>query len=272
MRCKRGRCEETPLAEVIKTLYGESGFILISDMATNLKVLGIVGARSGSKSIPHKNIRPLFGKPLMAWIIEAARNSPHVTRLILSTDSPEYAEIGKKYGAEAPFMRPFRFANDTASDIDYLTHAVKWVEENENWKPDVVLRLPPTTPLCTTASINACIEHLINDPDATSARTIVTASKHPYKLWKINGDVLEPFVPREWSGLKEPSATARQFYNVNAYSHVDVIAVRRDTLMKEGLLTGKKTKYVMLNKADVVDIDTEHDFMLAEHLLKKRLA
>ena len=78
-------------------------------------------------------------------------------------------------------------------------------------------------------------------------------------------------MPKEWSGLLEPSATARQFYNVNAYSHVDVIAVRRDTLMEDGLLTGKKTKFVMLNKMDSVDIDTEYDFLIAEQLLKKRI-
>ena len=196
-----------------------------------LKVLGVVGARSGSKSIPHKNIKQLFGKPLMAWIIEAAKNSPYVTRLVLSTDSPEYQAVGRTYGAETPFLRPAEFANDTASDIDYLTHAVGWLEKNEGWKPDIVLRLPPTTPLCTTASINACVEHLINDRDATSARTVTTAGKHPYKLWRIIGEELHPFVPKEWSGLAEPSATARQFYNVNAYSHVDVIAVRRDTFI-----------------------------------------
>ena len=235
------------------------------------KILGIIGARSGSKSIPHKNIKPLLGKPLMAWIIEAAKRSKYLTRVVLSTDSPEYAEIGKKYGAETPFLRPAEYATDTASDIDYLTHAVRWLEENEGWVPDIVLRLPPTTPLCTTASIDACIEHLLNDSETTSARTITTASKHPYKLWKISGEVLEPFVPKEWSGLKEPSATARQFYNVNAYSHVDVIAVRRDILMNDGLLTGKKTKYHMLKKMDAVDIDTEYDFLVAEELLKRKL-
>src|SRR3989339_2096135 len=101
----------------------------------DIKVLGIVGARSGSKSIPHKNIRPLLDKPLMAWIIEAAKNSKYISRLILSTDSSEYARIGRQYGAETPFARPAEFANDTASDIDYLTHAVQWMEENENWKP-----------------------------------------------------------------------------------------------------------------------------------------
>lgn len=238
--------------------------------SSQLRVLGVVGARSGSKSIPHKNIRPLLGKPLMGWIIDAAKRSPYVTRLILSTDSPEYAEIGRRFGAETPFLRPAELASDTASDMDFLRHAVSWLEEHEGWKPDVVLRLPPTSPLCTTASINACVEHLINDPEATSARTITTAPKHPYKLWEIKGDTLHPFIPKEVTGLSEPSGTARQFYNRAAYAHVDVVAVRRDVLMNNGLLTGPKVKFHLIKKEDAVDIDTEHDFLLAEILLKKR--
>ncbi|MDP3794500.1 MAG: acylneuraminate cytidylyltransferase family protein [bacterium] len=234
------------------------------------KVLGIVGARSGSKSIPHKNIRALLGKPLLAWIIEAAKRSPYVTRLILSTDSPEYAAIGRQYGAETPFLRPAEFASDTATDMDYLSHAASWLETNEGWVPDIILRLPPTSPLCATESINACIEHLINDSEATSARTITTAPKHPYKLWQIQGEQLLPFIPKEVTGFAEPSGMARQFYSPAAYSHVDVIAVRRDTLMEHGLLTGPKVRYHVLKKEDAIDIDTEHDFLLAEILLKRR--
>lgn len=238
--------------------------------ASDLKILGVVGARSGSKSIPHKNIRPLFGKPLMAWIIEAAKRSPHITRLILSTDSPEYGEIGRRYGAETPFLRPPEFASDTASDIDYLQHAVRWLEEKEGWKADIVLRLPPTSPLCRTESISACVKLLLDDPEATSSRTVTTAPKHPYKLWKAEGEVLLPFVAKEVTGLSEPSAFARQFYNVDVYSHVDVIAVRYDTLMKEGLLTGGRTRYHKIDKKEAIDIDTENDFRLAELMLKKQ--
>lgn len=235
-----------------------------------MNVLGIVGARSGSKSIPHKNIKPLLGKPLMAWIIEAAKKSKYVTRLVLSTDSEEYAAIGRTYGAETPFLRPAELANDSASDIDFLTHTVDWLEKNESWAPDIILRLPPTTPLCATTSIDACIELLMNDPEATSARTITPAPKHPYKLWKIEGDHLVPFIPKELTGYDEPSNMPRQAFPP-AYAHVDVIAVRRDTLMKEKLLTGKKTRYHKLAKLDAVDIDTEIDFMVAELLLKRRL-
>ncbi len=233
-------------------------------------ILGVVGARSGSKSIPHKNIRPLMGKPLMSWIIEAARRSPLVSRVVLSTDSPEYQEVGRRFGAEAPFLRPAELASDTASDIDYLAHAVQWLEQNENWKPDIILRLPPTTPLCKTETIDACIQLLLDDPTATSARAIAPAPKHPYKLWKIKGDEILPFIPKEVTGFTEPSNMARQFYKPAAYAHIDVIAVRHNTLMKEKLLTGTRTRYHMLDKKDAIDIDTENDFLLAEILLKEK--
>ena len=235
-----------------------------------MNILGIVGARSGSKSIPNKNIRPLLGKPLMAWIIEAAKQSKHVTRLLLSTDSKEYAEIGKKYGAETPSLGPAEFASDSASDIDFLTHAVAWLEEHEQWKADIILRLPPTTPLCTPESIDACVELLLNDTDATSSRTIAPAPKHPYKLWKTEGEMLVPFIPKEMTGFDEPSNMPRQSFPL-AFAHIDVIAVRYDTLMRDHLLTGKKVRYHKLAKADAIDIDTETDFLLAELLLKKRL-
>ncbi|MDP3770367.1 MAG: acylneuraminate cytidylyltransferase family protein [bacterium] len=239
--------------------------------SSQLNILGVVGARSGSKSIPHKNIRPLLGKPLMGWIIEAAALSDRISRLILSTDSPQYAEVGRTYGAATPFLRPMELADDNASDIDYLTHAVAWLEKNEGWKADIILRLPATSPLCTTESINICVDLLINDPEATSSRTITSASKHPYKLWTIKDNQLVSFIPKELTGFDEPSNMPRQAFPP-AFAHVDVIAVRYDTLMRDHLLTGNKVLFHKLSKEDAVDIDTENDFLMAEILLKKRLA
>ncbi len=238
-------------------------------MSRPLNILGIVGARAGSKSIPNKNIKPILGKPLMAWIIEAAKNSKYINKLILSTDSEKYARLGREYGAETPFIRPAKFADDKASDVDFLTHAVDWLEKNAGYKADIILRLPPTTPLCKTSHINGVIEILLNDPSATSARTITPAPKHPYKLWKTEGDVLVPFIPKEITGFAEPSNMPRQAL-VPAFAHVDAIAVRYDTLMRERLLTGSRVRYFKIDKADSIDIDTENDFLLAEILLKNR--
>lgn len=235
----------------------------------NLNILGVVGARSGSKSIPGKNIKPLLGKPLIAWIIEAAKKSKYLTRLILSTDSEKYARLGKKLGIEVPFIRPKKYANDRADDISYLTHATSWLEKHEGWKPDIILRLPPTSPLCKTESIDACIKLLIDNPNASSSRTIVPAPKHPYKLWKIEAEELKPFIDKKLTGFSEPSNVARQLLPP-AYAHVDVIAVRYDTLMRDHLLTGKRVRYHLIDKDEAIDIDTKTDLMLAEILLKKR--
>lgn len=239
-------------------------------MTNSLNILGVVGARSGSKSIPNKNIKPLLGKPLMAWVIEASKKSKYLSRLILSTDSEDYAKIGRKLGIEVPFIRPKKYAGDRADDIAYLTHAVRWLEKNEDWKADIIVRLIPTTPLARSESIDACIKLLLDDSEATSARTIKTAPKHPYKLWKIVGDQLKPFVPQKLTDFKEPSNVARQLLPP-VYSHVDVITVRYDTLMKDRLLTGKRIRYHKLDQEDAIDIDSEIDFLLAELLIKRRL-
>lgn len=237
-------------------------------MDRDLKVLGVVGARSGSKGIPDKNIKPLLGKPLMAWIIAAAKKSKYLSRLILSTDSEKYAKIGRKLGIEVPFIRPKKYATDRADDIAYLTHAVWWLEKNEGWRADIIVRLIPTTPLARAESIDACIKLLIDDASATSARTIKPAPKHPYKLWRIIGDELKPFVPKELTGFEEPSNVSRHLLPP-AYTHVDVIAVRYDTLMRDRLLTGGRVRYHLIDH-DAVDIDTEMDLTLAEILLRKQ--
>ena len=237
--------------------------------SSGVKVLGVVGARSGSRNIPHKNIRPLLGKPLLAWIIEAAKASTYVTRLVISTDSPEYAEIAKKYGAEAPFLRPKELAADTVPDFDYLYHAATWLRDNEGWEADIILRLPPTTPLCRTESIDACIQLLLDDPNADSSRTVTVATKHPYKLWRATeAGYIEPFLSEELTGFKDAHNMPRQAFPM-AYQHVDVIALRWNTLVEKKAMAGEKIAYHAIPKSEAIDIDSEIDFFIAEQLLKR---
>ncbi len=206
----------------------------------------------------------------MAWIIEAGKRSDYVTRLILSTDSLEYAKIGRTYGAETPFMRPAELAQDAVPDFDYLYHAATWLRDNEGWQADIILRLPPTSPLCTKEHIDECVKLLIDDPSADSSRTITKASKHPYKLWKRNGEYLEPFLSEEFTGLKDAHNLPRQSFP-EAYQHVDVIALRWKTLVEDRAMAGAKVRYHIIPKTEAVDIDSETDFLLAELLLKKKL-
>lgn len=234
-----------------------------------MNVLGVIGARAGSKTIPDKNIRPLLGKPLFAWIAGAAKASKYVNRLIMSTDSPRYATLAREYGIEVPFMRPAELAADNVPDFDYLYHAAAWVHEHESWKADIIIRLPPTTPLCTPGHIDSCVELLLNDQDADSSRTVVPASKHPFKLWRTEGEYLVPFLSEEYTGLKDAHNMPRQSFP-EAFQHVDVIALRWKTLMIDRAMAGSKVRYHRVPKNEAIDIDSEVDFLIAEILLKKR--
>ncbi len=238
-------------------------------MTTGLKILGVVGARSGSVGLPHKNIKLLLGKPLLAWIIEAAKASKYITRVVLSTDSEEYAAIGRQFGAETPFMRPRELAENHVPDFDWLHHAAVWLRDNENWQADIIVRLPPTSPLCTTEDIDACIKLLLLDPNADSAYTVLEATKHPYKMWRTqnNGEYIEPFLSEDFTGIKDAYNKPRQSYP-KAYMYIDSSAIRWRTLVDRRSMAGEKVRYRIISEA--VDIDTAEDFKRAEKILRAR--
>lgn len=235
-----------------------------------LQVLGVVGARSGSKGVPHKNIRPFAGIPLMAWIINAARQSHLTSRVIVSTDSEEYAEIARHYGAEAPFLRPAELAADTSMDLEYLVHALDWLEQHERYRPDIVLRLLPTSPLQQPEDIDGCIQALVNDPDADSAVVIAEARQHPEKALKLKDDGHGGHYLITYVGESSRAVTpiARQQYP-KAYFRANVIASRIGTIREQQSLTGEHVRYHIIPQERALDIDSPSDFFIAEQLLKR---
>ncbi|OGY65327.1 MAG: hypothetical protein A3A16_02675 [Candidatus Harrisonbacteria bacterium RIFCSPLOWO2_01_FULL_44_18] len=238
-----------------------------------MRVLAIVPARGGSKGIPRKNIRPLLGKPLIAWTIEEAKKSRLLNRIIVSTDDSEIAEVAKQYGAEAPFLRPPEISHDFSTDVEFLVHTLDWLKENEDYEPDIILRLPPTSPLRAAAHINEGIQKLLDTPDADAVRPICEAPKHPYKLWKISDDqrFLEPFLPKSFTGFDEPHNLPRQLFP-KVYIHTGAMDVMRLRTIKEQKSTsGKKLAYFFMDPADSINIDSPIDFEMAEFFLKKRL-
>lgn len=235
----------------------------------NFNIVAIIGARSGSKSIKDKNIKPLLGKPLMAWVIEAAKRAKYLDRVIVSTDSPKYAEIARKYGAETPFLRPKEISGDTATDLEYLTHAVNWLQTHDNWKPDIIFRVMPTSPLTKAEYFDRAVEILVENPEIDSVRVISLALEHPYKMWRIENEKLKSFLPKEFTGFDEPMNLPRQLFP-KAYRHGGIISIRYNTLMKLHSLNGKKIGYFEIPPEENVDIHSELDFLLAEILLKKR--
>src|SRR5208337_4643829 len=127
-------------------------------LCNSKKVLALIPARGGSKGVPRKNIRPLLGKPLIAWTIEEAKKSRYIDRIVVSTEDEEIAGVSAHYGAEVPFLRPEEMAKDESPTLDCVVHALNWMRDKENYIPDLLLLLEVTAPLKTFEDIDSAIE------------------------------------------------------------------------------------------------------------------
>lgn len=236
-----------------------------------MNILALIPARSGSKSIPDKNIRLLLGKPLIAYSIEHALKSRYINRVILSTDSEEYAVIGRKYGAETPFLRPPEISGDRSLDIEFFIHALDWLKEHENYEPDFCVHLRPTHPLRNISDTERMIGMLIKDPDADSIRSLVrNKSIIPYKMWLMNeANEITPLLQIE--GVKEPYNSPRQTLPVTYFQNASVDVIRTESIVNKRSLSGDKILgYIM---EEDCDIDYEEDFIKVERkLISERLA
>lgn len=227
-----------------------------------MNVLAVIPARSGSKSVPHKNIREIGGKPMLAYSIEHARESKYINRIILSTDSPRYAEIGEKYGAEIPFIRPEQYATDTALDIEVFFHCLTFLKEKEEYIPDIVVQLRPTYPIRNVEDIDHMIELLLRNKQADSARSIAPAKEIPYKMWHMDEQgVLSPVMTQIPECYNMPRQQLPKVYYQNAC--IDV--VRGRVILEEYSMSGKRILGYEMNKN--YDIDTEEEFIKAEEYL-----
>jgi CMP-N-acetylneuraminic acid synthetase len=149
-------------------------------------ILGLIPARGGSKGIPDKNIKPLNGKPLIAYTIEAALKSQLLTQVVVSTDSNQIASVAQKYGATIPFKRPLDLAQDDTPALSVVQHAITQLFTMPLGKEDIVILLQPTSPLRTTQHIDEAITVLLQRPDATAVVSVHPARRHPSCVVKIN--------------------------------------------------------------------------------------
>jgi CMP-N-acetylneuraminic acid synthetase len=234
-----------------------------------LNIMGIVGIRSGSKGVPDKNIRPLAGKPLVGWILDAASQSKYLNRTVVSTDSEAYAAIAKSYGADVPYLRPAELAADDSPEYEYVRHMVEWLERNEGYRPDIVVRMMATVPLQSTQDIDAVIRTLLDDPKADSAVAIAEARQHPMKALKLveDGDGGKKLVSYFSESGREVTPIARQGY-AKAYFRANIIGCRRRVIFETNSLTGDLVRPHIIPQNRAVDIDNEIDFYMVEHLLR----
>jgi len=183
------------------------------------KIIAIIPARSGSKTLPDKNIKDLSGHPLIAYSIAAAKISKKIDRVIVSTNSQEYANIAKRYGAEIPFIRPDEFSTDTSTDKDFLVHAMNWLKENEGGAPEYWVHLRPTTPLRDVVVIDNAIDEIMKDNGATSLRSGHKIPESPLKWFVKDNSYFKGLTSGEDYNL--PKESFKQVYIPDGF--VDIV-------------------------------------------------
>lgn len=224
----------------------------------------IIPARAGSRGVKNKNIRCLNGYPLLAYSIAAAKLCPDVTRIIVSTDSEEYAKIARYYGAETPFLRPAELAGDKSKDIEFMEHAIRWLYENEGILPEYFMHLRPTYPLREQDIVNAATGKIKADPTATSLRSAHHSLETPYKWFSLRKD---GYYKCLFGGLtldeaNNPRQDFPEVYIPDGY--VDII--KTEFIVKNHLMHGDRViGYVV---PDGVDIDTMKDIRYIEDYME----
>ncbi len=237
-------------------------------MVKKPEILAVIPARGGSKGIPRKNIKLFAGYPLISYSITAALQSKYVTRIIVSTDDEEIAGVAREWGAETPFLRPSELAQDQTTDLPVFQQALAWLKEHENYTPDLVIQLRPTSPIRPRACIDEAVELMLAHPEADSVRGVVPSGQNPHKMWRLHGEA-KPMTPLlEVEGIAEPFNAPRQILPPTYWQtgHIDVIRPR--VITEQGSMSGKTILPYLIDPRYTVDIDTPFDWMRYEWLVR----
>jgi N-acylneuraminate cytidylyltransferase len=230
-------------------------------MLNGKRVIAVIPARGGSKSVPGKNVQPLGGKPLLAWSIEVARQVSEIDRIIVSTDDAQIASVGRAHGAEV-YTRPPHLATDEALVIDALKDLLQTLQA-EGEKPEWVTLLEPTCPLRTADDVRDCLK-LVGQGVYDSVATFKDAELNPHRAWRLVDGVPEVFIAGAVPWL--PRQKLPKAYQLNGAVYV----FRASLLAREAksLLVGKLGA-VLMPRERSQDIDDSVDFTIVEALLKK---
>jgi CMP-N,N'-diacetyllegionaminic acid synthase len=227
-------------------------------MYKSKSVLAVIPARGGSKGIPGKNIRPLHGKPLIAWTIDAAKKSKFIDKLIVSSDSAEIIKICESFGCEAPFVRPAELAKDDTPGIEPILHAIGEIKDF-----DLVVLLQPTSPLRSSVDIDQAISKCIDD-NAPSCVTVCEADTHPYWTYKMDdADKLVSFVSD--APVIHTRQTLPKCFQLNGAVYVAFT----EFLQRHKTFISKETVAVEMPKDRSIDIDNEVDFNLSDVIIER---
>jgi CMP-N,N'-diacetyllegionaminic acid synthase len=223
-----------------------------------LNAVAIVPARAGSQRVPGKNVAPLAGHPLIAYTIAAARESGLFDAVIVSTDSEAIADVARRYGAEVPRLRPVEMAGATSPDIEWVRHAL----EGADWEVFSLLR--PTSPFRTAATIRRAWDRFTAVPDADSLRAVRPVREHPGKMWRVTGELMEPFVPQtpgEVPTHSRQTAALEQLYVQD--SSLEIAWTR---IVADGEIAGRRVVPFFCEGVEGLSIDYPDDLERAEAL------
>ena len=229
------------------------------------EVVAIIPARSGSKGVVDKNIKLLAGHPLIAYSIAAAQLANEINRIIVSTDSIEYASIAREYGAEVPFLRPVEISGDRSGDYEWVRHLLDWMAENEGHVLKYLVHLRPTTPLREPKHIDAAIELMRQNNNATSLRSVHEMSETAYKTVEIDRDYLKCICSGSFDldVANQPRQVFPKTYITNGY--VDIY--KSSYVVKNKKILGNKV--IAYGTPRIFEVDTLEDFDYLEYQVAK---
>jgi CMP-N,N'-diacetyllegionaminic acid synthase len=236
------------------------------------KVLAIIPARGGSVRVPKKNIKILNGKPLIAYAIEAATKSVTVNRIIVSTDDKDIKDAAIKFGAEVPFTRPADISGSVPTE-DVVIHAVKWLKENEQYIPDIIVLLEPPAPFRKPEHIDKCVQRIIADESIDTVITVHRISERPEWMVYVDGNnFISPYTDY-FKKLGEPLLRhlPSQTFDKLYYSNGVVEVCRMESLQKYEGLFGKKCASVEIDYDEAFDLDYPEDFEICEAIMSKQI-
>lgn len=226
-------------------------------------VLAVIPARGGSKGLPGKNIRPLCGKPLIAWTIEKALKSRYLDKVFVSTDSVEIAAVSVACGLSVPFLRPAELSTDTALTIDVVKHALSYCLEREGREFDYVVLLEPTSPLREDNDIDNMLSRLHDKSNLFDAIVSVgEVNEHPSIMKRLVDDYIQPFCP-------DLSQKMRRQDNAPAFFPYGVAyIVKTAALFAEGTFYPNRCTYYCLHRYQNYEIDGIYDFLCVENVMR----
>ena len=228
--------------------------------------IGVIPARGGSTRVPRKNLHLLGGLPLIAHSILAARAATELDRVIVSTDDDEIAAVAEQHGAEVPFRRPADIAASETPDLPVFQHALGWLAERQDYRPEFVIHLRPTQPFRPPGMIDQVVR-LLRASGADCVKSLAPVAQHPHKMWRLD-DAGKP-IPYSDSPLwrRLGPDCAGQYLEKVYWSAGLVDGIRAETILA-GSTIGQRIEPFFVDEDLCPELDEPHHFVIAEALLR----